>query len=30
MNELNRLANINKVLETDNMRIDKNIIKEEV
>ncbi|WP_278627191.1 DUF6232 family protein [Thomasclavelia cocleata] len=27
MNELNRLANINKVLETDNMRIDKNIIK---
>ena len=27
MKDLNKLANINKILETDNMRIDKNIIK---
>lgn len=27
MNDLNKLTNINKVLETDNMKIDKNIIK---
>lgn len=27
MTDLNKLANLNKILETDSMRIDKNIIK---